>query len=39
MGLTPIHDFSKKNNIKVRHPEKLDTDEELEFFRKEKNLI
>ena len=36
MGLTPIHEFSKKNNIKVRHPETLDTDEELEFFRKEK---
>ncbi len=36
MGLTPIHEFSKKNNIKVRHPENLDTDEELEFFRKEK---
>ena len=35
-GLTPIHEFSKQNNLHVRHPEKLDTDEEIEFFRKEK---
>ena len=36
IGLTPIHEFSKQNNIKVRHPEKLNTNEEFEFFIKEK---
>ena len=35
-GLTPIHEFSKQNNLNVRHPEKIDTDEEIEFFKKEK---
>ena len=35
-GLTPIHEFSEQNNIKVRHPEVLDMVEELEFFKKEK---
>ena len=35
-GLTPIHEFSKQNNLNVRHPEKLDTEEEIEFFKKEK---
>ena len=36
IGLTPVHEFSKQNNIKVRHPEKLNTNEEFEFFIKEK---
>ena len=31
IGLTPIHEFSKQNNIKVRHPEKLNTNENLNF--------
>ena len=35
-GLTPVHEFSKQNNFKVRHPEKLNTDEEFEFFKKAK---
>ena len=36
IGLTPVHEFSKQNNLKVRHPEKLNTNEEFEFFIKEK---
>ena len=35
-GLTPVHEFSKQNNFKVRHPEQLNTDEEFEFFKKAK---
>ena len=35
-GLTPIHEFSNQNDLYVRHPEKIDTDEEIEFFKKEK---
>ncbi len=35
-GLTPIHEFSDQNDLYVRHPEKIDTDEEIEFFKKEK---
>ncbi len=35
-GLTPIHEFSKQNNLNVRHPEKLDTNEEIEFFKRKK---
>ena len=35
-GLTPIHEFSNQNNLNVRHPEKIDTEEEIEFFKKEK---
>ena len=35
-GLTPVHEFSKQSNFKVRHPEQLNTDEELEFLKKEK---
>ena len=35
-GLTPVHEFSKQNNFKVRHPEQLNTDEEIEFFKKAK---
>ena len=35
-GLTPIHEFSKQNKIKVRHPEELNTDEEFELFKQEK---
>ncbi len=36
ISLTPIHEFAEQNNIKVRHPENLDTVEEFEFLRKEK---
>ena len=36
ISLTPIHEFAERNNIKVRHPENLDTVEEFEFLRKEK---
>ena len=35
-GSTPIHEFSEQNNLNLRHPENLDTDVELEFFKKEK---
>ena len=35
-GLTPIHEFSDQNDLYVRHPETIDTDEEIEFFKKEK---
>ena len=35
-GLTPIHEFSDQNDLYVRHPEKIDTDEEIEFFKKKK---
>ena len=35
-GFTPIHEFSEQNNLNLRHPENLDTDDELEFFKKEK---
>ena len=31
---TPIHEFANKNNLKVRHPDHLDNDEELNFFKK-----
>ena len=34
LNLTPIHTFSKKNNIKVRYPEKIDTKEEYERLKK-----
>ena len=34
LNLTSIHTFSKKNNIKVRYPEKIDTKEEYERFKK-----
>ncbi len=34
LNLTPIHTFSKKNNIKVRYPEKIDTKEEYDRFKK-----
>ena len=34
LNLTPIHIFSKKNNIKVRYPEKIDTKEEYDRFKK-----
>ena len=35
-GYTPIYEFSKQYNLNVRYPENLDTDVELEFFKKEK---
>ncbi len=35
-SLTPVHEFSKENNFKVRHPEQLNTDEEFNFFKKAK---
>jgi len=35
-GFTPIHEFSEQNNLNLRHPENLDNDVELEFFKKEK---
>ena len=34
LNLTPIHTFSKENNIKVSYPEKIDTKEEYERFKK-----
>ena len=34
--LTPVHEYSIKNNIKVRHPEKIDIEEELENFKQKK---
>ena len=34
LNLTSIHKFSKKNNIKVRYPEKIDTKEEYERLKK-----
>ena len=34
LNLTPIHTFSKKNNIKVRYPEKINTKEEYDRFKK-----
>lgn len=37
---TPVYDFSVKNNIKVKFPEKLDTEEELKFINENKpNVI
>ena len=37
---TPVYDFSLKNNIKVKFPEKLDTEEELKFINENKpNVI
>ena len=35
-SFTPVHDFSVKNKIKVRHPEKLDTNDEINFIKKTK---
>ncbi len=32
--LSPVHTFSKKNNIPVRHPNQIDTNEELEHIDK-----
>ena len=34
LNLTSIHTFSKKNNIKVRYPEKINTKEEYDRFKK-----
>ena len=34
LNLSSIHTFSKKNNIKVRYPEKIDTKEEYERLKK-----
>ena len=33
-SLTPVHEFSLKNSISVRHPDKIDKDEESEFIKK-----
>ena len=34
INFTPIYEFSKKNNIELRYPEKLDTEEEISFIKK-----
>ncbi len=34
INLSPIHEYSKKNNILVRHPSTLNSDEELEHIKK-----
>ncbi len=36
VSFTPVHDFSNKNKIQVKYPEKLDTDEEINFIEKNK---
>ena len=35
-NLTPVHEYAKKNKINVRYPDKLDSDEEIEFIIKKK---
>ena len=32
-NITPIQEFANKNNLKVRHPDHLDNDEEFDFFK------
>ena len=34
INFTPVYEFSKKNNIELRYPEKLDTEEEISFIKK-----
>ncbi len=36
IDITPVHNYSNKNNLTVRYPEKLDSDIELEFLREKK---
>ena len=36
INLTPIHEFSNKNNIKVRCPDQLNTEEEINNLKKQK---
>ena len=36
INLTPIHEFSKKNNINVRCPSELNTEEEFSNFKRQK---
>ena len=36
INLTPIHEFSNKNNIKVRCPDQLNTEEEIKNLKKQK---
>ena len=36
ISVTPIHNFSNKNKLMVRSPEKLDTEHELKFLRDSK---
>ena len=36
INLTPIHEFSNKNNINVRCPDQLNTEEEINNLKKQK---
>ncbi len=36
IDLTPVHKFAIENSINIRHPENLDTNEEINFFKKKK---
>ena len=34
-NFSPVYDFCKANDLKVKYPERLDTDEELKFINGE----
>ena len=34
-NISPVHEYCKKNQINVRHPEELDSNQELDFFTEE----
>ncbi len=36
LSFTPIYEFAKKNRINIRYPEKLDTNEEINFIKKKR---
>ena len=35
-NISPVHEYCKKNQINVRHPEELDTNQELDFITEKK---
>ena len=35
-NISPVHEYCKKNQINVRHPEELDSNQELDFFTEKK---
>ena len=35
-NISPVHEYCKKNQINVRHPEELDSNQELDFFAEKK---
>ena len=35
-NISPVHKYCKKHQINVRHPEKLDSNQELDFITKKK---